>query len=94
MDWTQVIPTAFSGGLSSGPTSYWILSLIPEKVRERVRDYCKDCNKVILEGSNGHFSRIEAGVIKGYKLEVYIPFVLDLELVGLAIFVVQYLEVY
>ena len=94
MDWTQVIPAAFSGGLSSGPTSYWILSLIPEKVRERFRDYCEGCNKVILEGSNGPFRRTEVGVIKGYKLEVYIPFVLDLELVGLAIFVVQYLEVY
>ena len=47
-----------------------------------------------LEGFNGPFSSITAVDIQGDKLEVPIPFVLDLERVGFARFVVQYLEVY
>ena len=67
--------------------------LIPEKVRERDRYSCEDCNKVSLEFSNGPFRSITAVDIWGDKLEVAIPFVLDIELVGFTSFVVQYLEV-
>ena len=47
-----------------------------------------------LEGLIGPFSSIVVVDIWGDKLEFVIPFILDLELVGFASFVVQYLEVY